>query len=71
MDKPKLIIKMRKYTGESTVVSLRLPKDMINEIDAVAKETGRTRSELMTLCLEFAIRNIKIVNETEKDEEES
>ena len=69
MDKPKLIIKMRKYTGESTVVSLRLPKDMINEIDAVAKETGRTRSELMTLCLEFAIRNIKIVNETEKDEE--
>ena len=46
---PKLYIPPKKYTGESTVVSMRMPKDMMEEIDRIAKSTGRNRSELMTL----------------------
>jgi len=34
---PKLIIQPKKYTEESTVISMRLPKDMIRDIDSIAK----------------------------------
>lgn len=70
MDVPKLYIAPKKYTGESTVVSMRLPKDMIDELDGIAKATGRTRSELMSTCLEFAMRNMEIVDNAEKKEGE-
>ena len=36
MDKPKLQIKPKKYTEESTIMSMRIPKDMIRDLDAVA-----------------------------------
>ena len=62
MEPPKLYIRPKKYTGESTVVSMRLPKDMIAELDGIARATGRTRSELMSLCLEFAMRHMEIVD---------
>ena len=57
---PKLYIPPKKYTGESTVVSMRMPKDMMEEIDRIAKSTGRNRSELMTLFVEFAMKHMEI-----------
>ena len=60
MNEPKLFIPPKKYTGESAIVSTRLPKDMIKDIDNIAKQTGRNRSEVMTLCLEFALEHIDI-----------
>ena len=60
MDKPILHISAKRYTGESTVVSLRLPKDMLTDFDNVAKMTGRTRNEIMALSLEFAIKHMEI-----------
>lgn len=59
-NKPKLIITPKKYTGDTTVISVRLPKDMIADLDRTAKATGRTRNELMLLCMEFALQNIEI-----------
>lgn len=56
----KLVIHSQKYTGESKVISMRLPVDMLTEIDRVAKETGRTRNEIMQLSLEFALENMTI-----------
>ena len=41
---PKLIIPPKKYKGETTVVSVRMPKNMIADLDKVAKITGRTRN---------------------------
>ena len=64
MDIPKLYIEPKKYTGESTVVSMRIPKDMIKEFDNIAAATGRTRSEIMTLCLEFALKYMEITGNT-------
>ena len=63
MENPKLYIRPKKYTGESTVVSMRMPKDLIEEVDGIAKRTGRTRSELMAVCLEFAMRHMEIVED--------
>ncbi len=60
MAEKKLIIQSQRYTGESKVISMRLPMDMLTEIDRVAKETGRTRNEIMQLSLEFALDNMTI-----------
>ena len=60
MEKPKLQITPKKYGGETSVISMRLPKDMLRDIDAVAEETGRTRNEIMLLRIEFALDNMEI-----------
>ena len=60
MEDKKLIIRPQKYTSESKVVSMRLPIDMLVEVDRVAKETGRPRNEIMQTCLEFALENMII-----------
>ena len=57
---PKLKIPPKAYTGETTVISARLPKDMIADLDNVAKMTGRTRNEIMLLCMEFALKNLEL-----------
>ena len=60
MGEKKIVIRQQKYTSESKVVSMRLPIDMLVEVDRVARETGRTRNEIMQLCLEFALENMII-----------
>lgn len=61
MDKKKLVIHSQKYISESKVISMRLPVDMLVEIDRIARETRRTRNEILQLCLEFALDNMVIV----------
>ena len=60
---PKLIIPQKKYKGETTVISVRMPKDMIADLDKVAESTGRTRNELMLMCLEYALKNMEVTFE--------
>ena len=57
---PKLIIPPKKYKGETTVISVRMPKNMIADLDKVAESTGRTRNELMLMCMGFALNNLEI-----------
>ena len=40
MTDPKLEIIPKKYSGESTVISLRITKAMLADIDKIAAETG-------------------------------
>ncbi len=60
MGEPKLQIAPKRYGGESTVISMRLPKAMLREIDAAAKATGRTRNEILALGLEFALDHMEL-----------
>ena len=62
MTDPKLEIIPKKYSGESTVISMRITKAMLADIDKIAAETERTRNELMTLGLEFALKHIEIID---------
>ncbi len=62
MEEPILRIPVKKYTGESTVISMRLPKDMLREIDAAAAASGRTRNELLTICMEFSLNHMEIIS---------
>ena len=60
MSEKKLKISTKKYTGDTAVISARLPNDLIRKIDNICEQTGRNRNEVMQLCLEFAIHNIEI-----------
>lgn len=68
MEKPKLKIESKKYTGESTVVSMRMPRDMVQEIDNIAAMTGHTRTELMMLCLEFSLNHMEVIQKEKTQE---
>ncbi len=60
MTEKKLIISPHRFGGETAVISLRLPKEMLSIIDRVAQETGRTRNEIIVRSMEFALDNIEI-----------
>lgn len=60
MTERKLVIPTKKYRGDSTVVSVRLPNDLIARLDEIAVSTGRSRNELIQTCLEFSVENIVI-----------
>ena len=59
----KLQITRKRFSGESMVISLRIPKDMLEEIDKIAAFTGRPRNELLTTAIEFAIKHMEIEQE--------
>jgi hypothetical protein len=63
MTEKKLVISSKKFRGESSVLSVRLPNDMIESLDAIAQKTGRTRNEIVLKCLVFAIDNLEITDE--------
>jgi len=56
----KLIIEPQKYGGETAVISMRIPKNMLADIDTVAAETKRTRNEILMMSLEFALEHMEI-----------
>ena len=60
MPDKKLIISSKKFRGDSSVVSVRLPNDMIERLDDIAEQTGRTRNESIQKCLAYSIENIEI-----------
>ncbi len=67
MERPILRISPKKYSGETTIVSMRLAKDLLRDIDAVANMTGRTRNEILTTSLEFALEHMEIVMKERED----
>lgn len=60
MNDEMLTIKERKFQSDTEVVSARLPSELVKELNFVAKETGRSRNEIIELCLTFAVNRIKI-----------
>lgn len=62
----KLKLTTKKYKGDTSVISLRLPVELIERLDYVSNKTGRARTDVAIKCLEFALDNIII----ESDEEE-
>ena len=60
MSNEKLIISSKKYRGDSTVISIRLPDELVKALDKIAEETGRTRNEVIQKCLSFAVDKLEI-----------
>ena len=60
MNEPVFLIRQKKYVGETMIVSMRIPKDMLADIDKAAQVSGRTRNEIMSMSLEFALNHMKV-----------
>ena len=60
MEDKKLIIRAQKYCGETTVLSVRMPKNMLADIENVAAVTGRTRNDILIMSIEFALEHMEI-----------
>ena len=62
-DQDKFIIRPKKAYGENTVVSCRMPVELVKKLDDIGNKTGRTRNELVLRCIEYALDKLEIVNE--------
>lgn len=61
MTEPVLRITPKRYGGETTIVSMRMAKELLKDIDNIANLTGRNRNEILTMSLEFAINHMEIM----------
>ncbi len=59
----KFIIRAKKNYGETSVVSCRMPNEILKQLDRVSAQTGRTRNELILKCVEFALDKLQIIDE--------
>ena len=61
----KFIVPQRKpAVGKSTVVSVRLPDTMLAKLEDVASKTGRSRNELVQMCIDYALVRLEITEES-------
>ena len=61
MSEPVLRIQKKKYGGDTTVVSMRMSKELLKDIDKVAELSGRNRNEILTMSLEFALQHMEVL----------
>lgn len=59
----KFIVRTKKVYGENTVVSCRMPVELVDKLDKIGCKTGRTRNGLILKCVEFALDKLEIVEE--------
>ena len=61
MAEPVFRISKKKYGGDTTVVSMRISRELLKDIDKVADLSGRSRNEILTMSLEFALKHTEIL----------
>lgn len=67
MSQPVLRIAPKKYGGETTIISMRVARDMLRDLDRVAELTGRNRNEILAMSLEFALNHTEIMLQNRED----
>ena len=60
MDNEQLIIKKKRGEDGYKVFSVRVREDIINRIDTIATETGRSRNEVIGILLEYSVKRCRI-----------
>ena len=60
--KEKLIINKKPLKGEDgyKTFSIRIRDKTVNDLDALSKETNRSRNELINILLDYAIENCEV-----------
>ena len=61
MSEPVFKIPIKKYGGDTTVISMRISRELLQDIDKVADLSGRNRNEILTMSLEFALKHAEIL----------
>ena len=55
----RFVLESQKYRAESTVISVRIPKDMLAELDSLADKKGRKRNDVIMRALQYALENLE------------
>ena len=55
MSEPVFRIPRKKYGGDTTVVSMRISRELLKDIDKVADLSGRNRNEILTMSQIFTL----------------
>lgn len=63
MAEDKFIVRPKRSYGKNTVVSCRMPVELVKRLDNIGSKTGRTRNDLILKCVEFALDKLEIVEE--------
>lgn len=60
--KEKLIINKKQLKGEDgyKTFSIRIKDETVDKLDALSKETNRSRNELINILLDYAIDNSEV-----------
>lgn len=60
--KEKLIIKKKALKGEDgyKTFSIRIKDETVENLDMLARETNRSRNELINILLDYAIKNSEV-----------
>ena len=60
--KEKLIINKKSLKGEDgyKTFSIRIKDETVSSLDNLAKQTGRSRNELINILLDYAIENSEV-----------
>jgi hypothetical protein len=61
MSEPVFRIPAKKYGGDTTVVSMRISRELLKDIDKVADLSGRNSNEILAMSLEFALKHTEIL----------
>lgn len=66
MQDKKLVISTKKFKEDSTtIISARVPTELLKKIENLAKKTNRNRNEMVQILLSFAVENTVIKEEDE------
>lgn len=62
MAKEKLIVRPKFPKGEDghRTFSIRVKEELMERIEAISDETGRSRNELINIFLEYAVENCEV-----------
>lgn len=58
----KLIIKKKTFKGDDgyKTFSIRIKEETVDKLEVLAKETNRSRNELINILLDFAVDNCEV-----------
>lgn len=56
------IVKKNK-TEQTTVISLRIDKDLLQKYDDIANKANISRNELISKALEYSLENLKLIDD--------
>jgi len=62
-DKDRFVVRPKRNYGDNLVVSCRMPKELVKQLDEIGNRTGRTRNDLILKCVEFALDKVEIIDD--------
>ncbi|MCF0107999.1 MAG: ribbon-helix-helix protein, CopG family [Bacilli bacterium] len=64
MEEKKLVISAKKYKAETTtIISARVPMELMKKIETLAEKTNRNKNEMVQILLTYAVDNAVVEEE--------